>query len=353
MLAYLLMLAAPGVPAIVAIRRGGLLLAIIAILYWFMIGWRFQIGADWNSYVGIVSRARFQDLLTVATRTEPAFYLTIWIGHQLGAGVIFVNAVSALVFCWGLFKFSQRCPEPFLALVYAMPSVAVVVAMSGTRQAMALGIIFYLFASWDRRGTTGRVFLLLIATMFHFSALFNAVFIALASNLGRTTRVIGVILISSVMAGIVYFFPTRFDFYSSTYIGEEAATAPGALAHIAILAVPAVFFLITKRQWTRAFGETKLITNLALASLAMVPAALVSSIAAYRFSLYFWPGAMFVVSATPFLIRDRGLAFLYRVGVVGASMAILLGWLYFSNHRDHYLPYRNWLWTPEWMPLAR
>jgi hypothetical protein len=43
---YLAMLAAPGAFALTGARRTGILLLLVALLYWVMIGFRFQVGAD-------------------------------------------------------------------------------------------------------------------------------------------------------------------------------------------------------------------------------------------------------------------------------------------------------------------
>jgi hypothetical protein len=43
---YLAMLAVPSSLALTGARRGGILLLFVALLYWLMIGFRFQVGAD-------------------------------------------------------------------------------------------------------------------------------------------------------------------------------------------------------------------------------------------------------------------------------------------------------------------
>ena len=47
------MLAVPGFFALTGARRAGVLLLMTALLYWLMIGFRFQVGADWNNYIFI------------------------------------------------------------------------------------------------------------------------------------------------------------------------------------------------------------------------------------------------------------------------------------------------------------
>ena len=46
---YLAMLAAPSSIALTGARRAGFLLFLVALFYWLMIGFRFQVGMDWNN----------------------------------------------------------------------------------------------------------------------------------------------------------------------------------------------------------------------------------------------------------------------------------------------------------------
>jgi len=90
-------------------------------------------------------------------------------------------------------------------------------------------------------------------------------------------------------------------------------------------------------------GDSPLIRNLAWGSLALLPMILISSVGAYRFALYFWPMAMYVFSGFPRLVvAPTGRAF-YRVALVIACFAMLIGWLKYADNSLAWWPYRNWL----------
>ena len=353
MLPYLLMFAAPGSAAIMAIRRTGYLLVAIALLFWIMVGWRFHVGVDWNNYHHIYSVAKGQSLGQLIADAEPGFRSLLWLASATGGGLILVNVISALVFCWGFFALAKRCLEPFLAIVVATPLVVVAVAMSGTRQAMAMGIIYYVYATWERRGTLGRTAFVVLASMFHFSALFNAVFVALGSRLTPPARLAVTSFIIATILGVLWFFPDRFEFYSEAYVGEGSVTSPGALAHVVLLAIPAAVYFAVRGRWNQVLGESLLFKYLAMASLMLIPAAYVSSVGASRFSFYLWPVAMYVWSGLPALLRSNASRYLYRMAVVGGSFLILILWLQLANSSWAYLPYRNWWFEPEHSSLYR
>jgi hypothetical protein len=47
MFPYLGMLAVPSLVALTALRRSPIILFLVALLYWLMIGFRFQVGMEW------------------------------------------------------------------------------------------------------------------------------------------------------------------------------------------------------------------------------------------------------------------------------------------------------------------
>src|SRR5687768_15704380 len=100
---YLLMLAVPGLIALTGLRRSGVAWFVVAILYWVMVGFRFQVGMDWNNYLGFYLAASRSSLGEMLFHTEPGFQVLLWMAHNIGGGYLFINAVAGLVFCWGFF----------------------------------------------------------------------------------------------------------------------------------------------------------------------------------------------------------------------------------------------------------
>jgi len=338
------MLATPGFLALTGIRRAGVMLLVVALLYWLMIGFRFQVGADWNNYIFIYEMRKTQALSHLLFGREPGYGALIWATAQLGSNIILINAVSGLIFCWGMFSVAQRCREPWIAVTIATPLLAVAFAMSGVRQALAGGIIFYLFATWEQRSTLGRLGFVALAMLFHFSAVFVLMFVALASPAQPVIRFGGAAAIALLVLAIIRFAPDSMESYSRLYVaGESKMSAPGAVVQVGILAIAGVLYLINQRRWSERIGDSTLIRNLAWGSLALLPMILISSVGAYRFALYFWPMAMYVYSGFPGLIpAATGRAF-YRVALVVASFAMMVGWLQLANNSLPWWPYRNWL----------
>jgi len=343
MFPYLLMLALPAVFALTGTTRPRALLLIVAAVYVLMIGFRFQVGMDWNNYIGIYLLRHDWPIARILGRTEPGFGLLMWTAGKLGGGLILVNAVAGLVFCIGFFAVAIRCREPMLAILVATPLLVVSVAMSGTRQAMACGIIFFLFATWEKRSFLQRVALVLFAMLFHFSALFVMIFVALGTKASNLVRLVS----AAVICGAVFALVAGSDpieKYSRLYVsGQHAQTAQGAIVQVGVLTLAALIYFMLRKQWVSIYGESRLHDNLAAASLIALPSIWISSVGAYRFALYFWPIGMYVFGGLPALIQSPvGRAF-YRIICVVGSFATLVGWLLFANTSFAWLPYENWL----------
>ena len=352
MIPYVLMIGVPSMLALRGIRRSSVWLFLVALLYWLMIGFRFHIGMDWNNYLRIYERTQHLSTNDVFFGREPGFTALNWLAGSLG-GLIFVNAVGALVFCWRLFSVAKRCREPFIAIVVATPLLVVGFAMSGARQSIALGIIFYLFATWENRRVLSRVALVLFASLFHFSAIFILVFVAISANASIIVRTAGVLLMVPAILLIVKFAPSSMDTYADTYAGSQRLSAPGAIVQVGVIALPAFFYLLIRRRWSEVNGESPLYRDLALASIVAIPVIAVSSVGAYRFALYFWPVAMYVCAGIPALIENAFARAFYRLIIVLASLALLIGWLTFANNKGAWLPYQNWLLQPADAELFR
>jgi hypothetical protein len=353
MYVYLAMLALPSSLALLSPTRRRLALLIGALVYFVIIGFRFRVGMDWNNYVDIYHQKEGWSLAKVIVSREPGFGLLLWISARLGWGMIFVNAVSALVFCWGFFTVARRCREPWIGVTIATPLLAIAFAMSGVRQAIAAGIIFHLIAHWQDRRTVTRLVWVIFASAFHFSAVFMMIFVALGSNASMVVRTGSAILIGLGIMALVNISPSSVEAYSRLYIAGGKLTAPGAIFQIIPLAGAAIIYLTNRDRWARANGDTALNHGMAWAAIIAVPGILLSSVGAYRFGLYLWPMAMMVYSGVPGMTENGVGRLFIRVCIILAALAMLFGWLMLANNSYAWLPYDNWLLQPDGAVLWR
>lgn len=351
MFIYFAMLALPGLLALTGDRpRSGLMLFLVAGIFWIIIGFRFQVGTDWYNYLSQFYWSRSESFTDALLSREPGFRLLNWFASTSGSGYIFINAITAAVFCWGFFSFARVCREPFLAVTIATPLVVIAASMNLTRQAIAFGIVSYLYSTWDKGTVYRRIGWVLAASLFHFSAVFVLTLVVLSAKIAGPVKVVAAIVVGVGIFGIVAVAPTAMDSYSRLYVSGEV-TAPGAIYHVLVLASSAIVYLFLRRRWALTYGESALCTNMAIIAVLSIPAVYVSSVGAYRLSLYLWPMSMYVWSGASDMMETSLSRVLYRLTIIAASAVVLLLWLTFGNNSPDWLPYRSWLLQPAGVSL--
>ncbi len=345
---YLAMLAVPSGLALTSPSARRVALLLVALVYFLLVAFRFHVGMDWNNYLDIYEAKRTASLSDLIFAREAGFGLLMWIARSTGWGMIFINAISGLIFCWGFFAVAKQTREPWIAVAVASPLLVVAFAMSATRQALAAGIIFHLMAHWQQRGTLVRMLLVILASLFHFSSIFVMIFVALGARASGFVRIAGAALVAGTVVALVRLAPDSVEAYSRLYVGAEGGkfSAPGAIFQIAPLAAAALLYFANRQPWLRVNGDMPLYANMAWAILLILFFIPISSVGAYRFALYFWPMAMTVYAGIPAIIESGTGRLYYRLCIVVASFALLIGWLQLANNSYAWLPYRNWLFQP-------
>jgi hypothetical protein len=354
MFPYIAMLAVPALVALFGAQRARPFFYLVALIYFIMVGFRFQVGMDWNNYLLIYDYWHRVSLGANLAAVDPGYGALMWVAGKLGGGMVLVNAVSGFVFTFGLFAVAKRSREPFIAICIATPLLVVASAMSSVRQAMAQGILFYAMATWYQRNTLVRTLLVLLAAAFHFSAIFMLIFVSLGAKIPPVLRVGGAVIVGVIVLATITLAPDAMEHYSNLYVGPGAKlTAPGAIVQTGFVAAAGLIYFAVRPLWDTVYEDNPLYRSLAWASLLSIPAILISSVGAYRFVLYFYPMAMTVYSGVPGLIRNGVGRLWYRLMIVAASFAMLVGWLMLGNNSVPWIPYKNWLVQPDGVRLFR
>lgn len=343
MLIYFLLLLVPGLVGLVARRPGkglafGFFLGVVALV----VGLRHKVGMDWNNYLAIHMKASLMTFSEALMSGEPGFSVLAWMSAQGGFGVYGSNLVAAIIFSVGLYVYSMRTANPWMALVGATPYLIVVVAMSASRQIIAIGVLLVVFALWEQKGVVWKAGLILMASLFHLSAAFALVFLVLESQRGMLVKIglIGGLAFFLAMSGAV---SEHLAYYAEQYMGagEDAVDSAGALFHVLLIAAPGAWFLIYRRRWAERFGEDRVLSWMAVISLMALPAALVFSTAVDRMSLYLYPVVLSAYAGIPSLFSSRMNRAVVQVLIVLVNLLVLTIWLNYANSAFAYLPYNN------------
>lgn len=329
--------------------QGGPLLLFMALLTALMIGLRYEVGGDWINYAIILQRISSRDLWSGIFLQDPGYGLLNWLLGRAGFGISAVDLVCAALFTWGLIKFARRQPNPWLAIVVAVPYLIIVVAMGYTRQAVAIGFILAGLAEFGEKPLIRVVFYLILATAFHKTAIIIFPLVMLTTTRNRILTA-GILLLSTALAYYA-FVQASVDRLMVNYVEAEYNSQGAAIRVIMNLPSAAIFIFLRKRFSLKPQQES-LWRNFAIASfIALVLLMTSSSSAAVdRLALYLIPVQMFVLSRLPSAFLDQG-----RVNgqlsllVIIYSAAIQFVWLNYAANAGSWVPYRVGIAGPDYV----
>ncbi|MFN3844187.1 MAG: EpsG family protein, partial [Rehaibacterium terrae] len=254
---YLFMFFLPLVFAVLRINQNWALY-LIALVYSVIIGFRFEVGCDWDAYLEMLNMAGSYSFWDYLNLNDKGYMLLNWIAYHYGGGIYLVNFICALLFMYGLIRFVKLEPNPLLALLVAVPYLTVVVAMGYTRQSVAIGFVLLALSFYYQRKLFWVVFSLTLATLFHKTAIvaFFPLFLLPRDIISLRNKA----LIASLVLVLFYFlvFPNM-KWYLYTYAGislekpaveelqisleKPAVESSGALIRIGMNLLPALLFL--------------------------------------------------------------------------------------------------------------
>jgi hypothetical protein len=303
-----------------------------------MIGFRYKVGADWNTYRQIFAYSRLVSASQMISSVgDPAYGLLTWAVAHLNGSIWEVNLVCGAIFAWGLLRFARAQANPWLAMVMGIPYLVVVVAMGYTRQAVAIGILMAGMASVVRGGSTLRfAAYVAAAALFHKTAVMLLPLVAFAQERGRMVN----LLVGFAVTVLFYdtFLSESMSLLYKNYVSAEYSSQ-GAAQRVILNVIPAVLYLINRRNFQFSPVESKLWFYFSIASLLFLVLLVVipSSTAVDRMALYIIPIQMAVWSRVHIAYNLRTLG---RFVVVGLAAVILFTWLNFAVHARFWVPYQ-------------
>ena len=321
-------------------RSWPLFIAFASIPTILMIGLRWEVGPDWPAYVDIYDYTRLYPLSQNLAHADPGYFTTMWVLHQFDAPFWVLNMVCGLVFVAGLTAFARRQPNPWLAFLVAFPYLVIVVAMSGNRQSMALGLMFFALNAFERERLVKFTALILLAGTFHGSVLLVLPFGLLSYSRNGLMSVL-LLLFAAVMA--YYLSRDAFAIYANRYT-QVRIQSTGVAYRLAMNGLAAGIFLLYQRRFALEEHQAKLWRNMSLATLALVPLLLVipSSTAIDRFLLYLFPLQFVILSRVPSSLgHDARSRAQFTFMVVGYAALVQIVFLMFGKFAQAYIPYQT------------
>lgn len=318
------------------------LLPVAALVPALMIGLRYGVGTDWGAYVTIFKDIARSDLGTALFRIDPGYAALNWIASELGAGIWLVNIACGLLFMFGLTRFARAQPNPWLAIVVAVPYLIIGVGMGYSRQAVAIALCMAGLASLSAGAPFSRfVFWVLAGALFHRTAVILIPIVAL----GYTRNRLHTVFIGLLGCAAGYYVLTLgqgLEHFRGAYV-SRVYESQGAVVRLAMNLPPSLIYLAASRRFTADETERRIWRNFAIIALASFLGYffIASSAPLDRMALYIIPLQLFVFARLPNVISQDGRPTpFFVVCVVVYSALVQLVWLEFSNNSKNWIPYR-------------
>jgi hypothetical protein len=321
-------------------RERNWVLVFAGLLTALMIGLRYHVGGDWGSYESMFEDVRYFDLADALRYGDPGYSGLNWLAHALGFEIWFVNLVCAAIFTWGLMRFARAQPNPWLAVLVAVPYLVIVVAMGYTRQAVAIGFVLAGLAGLEHRSIFRFSLYVFCAVAFHKSAIVVLPVVALSAS---QNRLVTVGLLLGLMATLYYVFVSSSMGDLVTNYVDAQYQSQGAMIRAAMSIPPALLFLLLRNRFELSEEQRRLWQNFSFAALATIALLMVSSAstAVDRLALYLIPLQMFVLSRLPDIFgRDGARNGQLLLVVIVYSALIQFTWLTKADNANYWLPYR-------------
>jgi len=326
--------------------------ALMVMLFWLLFltvfsGTRYYTGCDFTGYLN-----RFEKIVPYLTfntaafvMDEPGFNILNLVIYQLDLGFMWVNLVCAIVFSVCFWLFARRHPSPLLLLTLALPIFFIQLSMSGVRQAMAAAFLMLAMNAFSDKKKLWTAFWIFIGAQFHQTAI---IFLPLAFIAGReisAARVLGAAVFLGPLAGL--FLGERLEVYSDRYIEQiyGSQESSGATLRLGMLLFASILFELNRDRMKALFPQHyQLMRTFSLASFALIPVFLISSVAVHRLIFYVLPANLFMLACLPYAMFGRGGWQVGKLLPLGLYFSYIAVWFSFSRHANIcYVPYESFL----------
>lgn len=348
---YWIMFLLPSLGSLVGLghRRGGrrrdqAFLLLLFVAFALLIGLRHETGGDYFNYKRTVDAIAYESVATAFSQSDPAFTLVAEISNFFGFGLYGVNFTCGVLLLYGLLRFVRTVPDPWLAIAAAVPYMIIVIGMGYIRQSVAIGFILLAMIDLDRRHYVWLGVHLLLALLFHITALCFLPVIGLAMLRRQPLALVAL----GLLGALAWYFILR-ERFAGLYNGYvlQKYDSSGALVRLLMNAAPAAVFLAFRRRFPIAGAAGTAWTLVAVLALVLVPALalLPGSTVVDRIGLYFSPIQLVVFGHLPTLFGERPTERrLVAFGVILFYGAVMFTWLNYATNAHAWIPYRTLLW---------
>ncbi|MDC0561211.1 EpsG family protein [Bacteroidia bacterium] len=315
-------------------------LFIVLVLF---IGLRFEVGGDWFNYLAHFDNISNKSIELDFFQKELLYNSILLFSYYFFSGIWFINLILALIFCYGLYRFSTFSTfNRYNLLLSAFPVLIVVISLGFSRQSAAIGLFLLALIQLLNKNGTKFLLLIFVASMFHLSSIIflPLVFLSIKKN-KFMYFLIALIPIYILFSQLI---SPNMNYYNNSYL-IRGYQSSGALIRILMNTIPALFLLRYKNYFFDSNDSSQVWRIFSYGSIIIFILYFFSpsSTVLDRISYYFIPIQLYFFSnidRIPITINGNRLSgnFVFLYGLL-----VLIYWLLFSVHSEYWLPYDSYL----------
>ena len=304
------------------------------------IGFRYEVGGDWDRYLFVYSYLDTGSFIENFRGRDIGYEFFYWISIHFFNSIYFANFASAIVFVFGLIRFCQIMPMPWLALFVSIPFLVVVVAMGYTRQAAALGMFMFALVSLIKEKRINFYILIFLGAVLFHKSLLITIFIDFFYNRKKLGILSIIALVLFVSVFVIWILPL-FKHLIYYYVTTQFHHSEGAVIRVVMSTFAGIIFFIFRKRFKRTFHDENLWLIFSLVSIALLPLAFSYSTFIDRIAIFFIPLQLVIFSRVPMLIYSTYYRTIFIVATITLYVCVLFVWLNFANHAYLWVPYKN------------
>lgn len=316
------------------------LLGLFTIFLVFFIGFRHEVGGDWYNYLAMFDLISKLPFLISIIFTDVAYGAINWASFQLGYEIYTVNFICAIIFCFGIYKFSSAFRNIWLPILVLFTYTIMVVAMGYTRQGVAIGLVCMAFSSLLKKPKkTIYSFWIIMSVLFHKTAIIMFFFMPLI-NSHFFRKKIFFWLYTIISFSLIFYILWLAQEADNIYLNDSVDSS-GAIRRMIIHLIPLGIYMFYHKKFKKNLSPIiQLIDLLAVMVLLTFLLSFVFSTLADRLGLYFIVFDVIVFTKFTEILTNRSKRFFVTLLTLQYTLVFYI-WLYFSTWAPIAWNYKN------------
>ncbi len=313
---------------------------ILIVILVFFVGFRYSVGGDWATYIGLHEKFRIYDYISSISTNEIFWSILNVFAIQFNLGVIGVNIVTAIIFFSSLFVFNKKFTKNLYIYMLAFPYFIIVVSMGYTRQCLALSFLMFSLSITGSFREIKILIFLLIGIFFHNSLIFISFLPFFFRPLINFNKIIILILLILLLSYLVLSSKIAFGYYFSYFLNQKVESS-GAIFRVIFNFFPSVLYIYFSKNFYKD-NDFYIWLSLCLINLSflvclifnLLPSAMIDRYLVYtsliQLVVYIKIFDLFKGHVRELIINCTSLFF----------FIFMISWFYFGNASINWTPYK-------------